>query len=136
MRGACQVLHWPGRGNGELKARVPVARRDLKEAGDPKSSTCAREALAVVHDAALGLEQKQVVQIDAGIDVADLAGAQRPLIEGSLAVQSAMGTLMVFAFEVGPQTAVEGVVSGGVRELSNWRRTVRKKRSIFPFPAG
>ena len=34
MRGACQVLYRPGRGNGELKARVPVARRDLKEAGD------------------------------------------------------------------------------------------------------
>ena len=34
VRRACQVLYWPGRGNGELKARVPVARRDLKEAGD------------------------------------------------------------------------------------------------------
>ena len=34
VRGACQVLYRPGRGNGELKARVPVARRDLKEAGD------------------------------------------------------------------------------------------------------
>ena len=34
MRRACQVLYRPGRGNGELKARVPVARRDLKEAGD------------------------------------------------------------------------------------------------------
>ena len=34
VRGACQVLYRPGRGNGELKARVPVVRRDLKEAGD------------------------------------------------------------------------------------------------------
>ena len=34
VRGACQVLYWPGRGNGESKARVSVVRRDLKEAGD------------------------------------------------------------------------------------------------------
>ena len=27
VRGASQVLYRPGRGNGELKARVPVARR-------------------------------------------------------------------------------------------------------------
>ena len=27
-------------------------------------------------------------------------------------------------------------VSGGVRELSNWPRTVRKKRSILPRPCG
>jgi hypothetical protein len=34
VRRACQVLYRPGRGNGELKARVPVARRHPKEAGD------------------------------------------------------------------------------------------------------
>lgn len=68
---------------------------------------------AVVHDAALGLEQKQVIQIVGSIEVADLAGCQRPLFERGLAVQPAMGMVMVFAFEVGPQTTAS--------ELRGWR---------------
>ena len=46
---------------------------------------------AVVHDAALDLEQKHLIEIVGGIEVADLAGAQRPLVERGVAVQPAVG---------------------------------------------
>ena len=69
---------------------------------------------AIVHDAAFGLEQKQVVQIDRLVEVADLLSAQRPLLQGCRGAETAMGTLMVFAFQVGPQAAVEGLDAGGV----------------------
>ena len=48
---------------------------------------------AVVDDAALGLEQEQIVQFAGVLGVVDLCGAQRPLIERGVAVQAAMGVL-------------------------------------------
>ena len=69
---------------------------------------------AVVDDAALGLEQEQVVEVAGGIDVAHVLGAARPLLQRGVAVQAAMGGEVVFAFEVGPQAPVEGVETGAV----------------------
>ena len=73
---------------------------------------------AVFHDPAFGLEQKQIVEIDGGVDVAHLAAGEAPLIEGRFAVgQAAMRGVVVFTLDVGPQTPIEGLEGGGVGGL-------------------
>ena len=53
---------------------------------------------------ALGLEQKQVVQIEGGIEVAHLAANGGPALKWGVAVESTMGTLMD---QIGDQAVAE-----------------------------
>ena len=68
---------------------------------------------AVFHHAALGLEQEQVVEVEAGVGVAHVVTGERPLVERGASVESAMRRLVVLALDPGPQGAVQCVEAGG-----------------------
>ena len=52
---------------------------------------------AVFHDAAFGLEQEEVVEVEAGVGEAHVVPGERPLVEGGAPVEAAMGRVVVLA---------------------------------------
>ena len=68
---------------------------------------------AVLHHAAFGLEEEQLVEVEAVVGVAHVVGAERPLVEGGAPVESAVGRLVVLGLDPGPQGAVQCVEAGG-----------------------
>ena len=62
---------------------------------------------AVLHDAALGLEEEEVVEVCAGVGVAHVRACEGPLVEGGAPVEAAMGGEVVLALDPGPQGAVQ-----------------------------
>ena len=62
---------------------------------------------AVFHDAALGLEEEEVVEVEMGVGVAHVLACERPLVEGGASVEAAVGGVVVLALDPGPQGAVE-----------------------------
>ena len=65
----------------------------------------------VLHDAALGLEEEEVVEVEVG--VAHVVPGERPLVERGAPVESAVGRLVILALDPGPQGAVQCVEAGG-----------------------
>ena len=61
---------------------------------------------AVLHDAAFGLEEEQVVEVEVGTGVTHVFACERPLLERGAPVEAAMGRLVVLALDPGPEAAV------------------------------
>ena len=70
---------------------------------------------AVFHHAAFGLEQEEVVEVEAGVGEAHVVPGERPLVEGGAPVEAAMGRVVVLALDPGPQC-------GSVCRGSRWPR--------------
>ena len=64
---------------------------------------------AVLHDAAFGLEEEQVVEVEVGAGVTHVFACERPLLERGASVEAAMGRLVVLALDPGPEAAVARV---------------------------
>ena len=61
---------------------------------------------AVLHDAAFGLEEEQVVEVEVGTGVTHVFACERPLLERGAPVDAAMGRLVVLALDPGPEASV------------------------------
>ena len=72
---------------------------------------------AVLHDAALDLEQEHVVEVGTGIGVADVGAGGGPPVQGRLAVEAPVRGLVVLAFDPGPEAAD---VAGGSWPTRCW----------------
>ena len=68
---------------------------------------------AVLHDAAFGLEEEQVVEVEVGTGVTHVFACERPLLERGAPVEAAMGRLVVLALDPGPEAAVERLEAQG-----------------------
>ena len=68
---------------------------------------------AVLHDAAFGLEEEQVVEVEVGTGVTHVFACERPLLERGAPVDAAMGRLVVLALDPGPEAAVERLEARG-----------------------
>ena len=68
---------------------------------------------AVLHDAAFGLEEEQVVEVEVGTGVTHVFACERPLLERGAPVDAAMGRLVVLALDPGPEAAVERLEAQG-----------------------
>ena len=68
---------------------------------------------AVLHDAAFGLEEEQVVEVEVGAGVTHVFACERPLLERGAPVDAAMGRLVVLALDPGPEAAVERLEAQG-----------------------
>ena len=68
---------------------------------------------AVLHDAAFGLEEEQVVEVEVGAGVTHVFACERPLLERGAPVDAAMGRLVVLALDPGPEAAVERLEARG-----------------------
>ena len=90
---------------------------------------------AVFHDAAFGLEEEQLVEVCAGVGVAHVVAGERPLVEGGVPVESAMGRLVVLALDPGPQGAVQGIEAfGGCGgEVVGEHRGAKRAEEAFDF---
>ena len=64
---------------------------------------------AVLHDAAFGFEQEQVVELGPRVGIAHVCAGGGPAVERRLAVKAAVGGVAVLAFDPGPEVAVERV---------------------------
>ena len=70
---------------------------------------------AVLHDAAFGLEEEQVVEVEVGTGVTHVFACERPLLERGAPIEAAMGRLVVLALDPGPEAAVERLgAQGGI----------------------
>ena len=61
----------------------------------------------VFHHAAFGLEEEEVVEVEAGVGIAHVVPGEGPLVERGAPVESAVGGLVVLALDPGPQGAVQ-----------------------------
>ena len=68
---------------------------------------------AVLHDAAFGLEEEQVVEVEVGAGVTHVFACERPLLERGAPIEAAMGRLVVLALDPGPEAAVERLEARG-----------------------
>ena len=94
---------------------------------------------SVFHHTAFGLEEEEVVEVEAGVGVAHVVPGEGPLVERGAPVESAVGGLVVLALDPGPQGAVQrlkalGGLGGEVAQPGGAKRA--EEALDFSLPRG